>query len=96
MKYAGNYGMPISGFLPGYKLLAPRLFSLNELVSEEAFQLLSKHFVALLAVVFSAMREPKILDFWICPEIKNFRLTAQIYASEEFLKKNIVKIKSSE
>ncbi|KAG8250084.1 hypothetical protein J6590_005477 [Homalodisca vitripennis] len=38
-----------------------KLVFLDELVSEEAFWLLSKHFVAVL-VVFSALREPQILD----------------------------------
>ncbi|GFU68557.1 v-type proton ATPase subunit D 1 [Trichonephila clavipes] len=42
---------------------AAQLVFLNELVPEEVFQLLSKYFVAVLAVVFSALRELKILDF---------------------------------
>ncbi|KAG8280379.1 hypothetical protein J6590_083406 [Homalodisca vitripennis] len=75
-----------------------RCFFLNELVPEEAFRLLSKHFVGVLAVVVSALHEPQILDslqlllhepatnFWINP----------ISASEGILKKNGVKIGISE
>ncbi|GFT84310.1 v-type proton ATPase subunit D 1 [Trichonephila clavipes] len=72
---------------------AAQLVFLNKLVPEEVFQLLSKYFVAVLAVVFSALRELKILDFvqffaaWVCD---NFWVD-QISASEAFLKNRVCK-----
>ncbi|GFT32795.1 hypothetical protein TNCV_2815041 [Trichonephila clavipes] len=74
-------------------LCAAQFVFLNELVPEEAFQLLSKYFVAVLAVTFSALREPKIFDFvqlLLHRPAMNFWMD-QISASEAFLKNGVCK-----
>ncbi|CAD6993767.1 unnamed protein product [Ceratitis capitata] len=53
----------VAAFLSLFWLPAGQLVFLNELIAEVAFRLLSKPFVALLTIVFSALREAKILDF---------------------------------